>query len=522
MMRATTSASTLFSARRLLIAAGLAALVVFVAAVIASRQLESRVHHAIVSGLSTTFESTVELGDTRLSFFPLRFRAQSLIVRHHGRVDVPPLLVIQSVAVNFRLLDLWDQVIDRVAIDGMELNVPPSPEVGGSRLPMTREHAGGGTPDVVIRHLTATNTRIAIIPRESGKNPKVWDVFSLDMRDIATDAPASFTASVTNPIPTGNIDITGNFGPWQSGDPGSTPLGGTYTFAADLGTIKGIEGHLDAKGEMDGVLDRITTHGDTTTERFRIPRLNAGSLVLETRYEAVVDGTKGDVELTSVEIELGRSALHAQGVVEGAKGVKGKRVTLKVTSDAVDLADLLTFVISTTPPAAQGTLVLDTAFDLPRDEGDVLDRLVMDGSFRASELRFTSHDTQEKIDTLSRAGQGKPKDLSIDDVASRVEGAFMLANGVLTFKNLVFDVRGASIRLAGTYAMEPRAMNLAGQVRLRASASQTQTGFKSWVLKPFDPLLRNKGAGTLLAIHVRGTADKPDIGLDVGKTLSRK
>jgi hypothetical protein len=53
---------------------------------------------------------------------------------------------------------------------------------------------------------------------------------------------------------------------------------------------------------MDGVFDRITTHGETTTERFRIPRLNAGSLLLKTRYEAVVDGTKGDVELTGVEI----------------------------------------------------------------------------------------------------------------------------------------------------------------------------------------------------------------------------
>jgi len=76
--------------------------------------------------------------------------------------------------------------------------------------------------------------------------------------------------------------------------------------------------------------------------------------------------------------------------------------------------------------------------------------------------------------------------------------------------------------MAGTYALEPRAMNLSGQVRLVASASQTQTGFKSWVLKPFDPLFRNKGAGTLIAIHVRGTADKPDIGLDVGKTLNPK
>ena len=304
-------------------------------------------------------------------------------------------------------------VIDRVAIDGMEVSIPPRPEGGGSRVPMARKSAPGGPPDIVIRQLTATNTRIAIIPRQADKNPKVWDLSSLDMRDIATDAPASFTAEVSNPIPDGNIDIAGHFGPWQSGDPSATPLDGTYTFAADLGTIKGLEGHLDAKGEMDGVFDRIATHGETITERFRIPSLKAGSLVLKTRYEAVVDGTKGDVDLNSVEIELGRSMLHAHGVVEGTKGIKGKRITLRVTSDALDLSELLTFVTSTTPPAAQGSLMLDTAFDLPQDDADVLDRdvldrLVLDGSFRADRLRFTSDVTQGKSTPSAAAGRVDP------------------------------------------------------------------------------------------------------------------
>ena len=60
-------------------------------------------------------------------------------------------------------------------------------------------------------------------------------------------------------------------------------------------------------------------------------------------------------------------------------------------------------------------------------------------------------------------------------------------------------------------------MNLSGEVRLAASASQTQTGFKSWALKPFDPLFRNKGAGTLIAIDVGGTADKPPLGWMLGR-----
>lgn len=518
-MRATTSRSTRVWLGRLLIAAGVVALGLVVLAAIGRRQLEARVHQVVVSKLSTALESTVELGAIHLSFFPLRFEAAALTVRHHGRVDVSPLLAVQSLRVDLNVLDLWHQVIDRVVVDGMELNIPPRPEGGGPRVPMTRTRTGGGAPDVVIRHLTATNSRIAIIPREADRSPRVWDLFSLDVRDIATDAPAAFTASVTNPVPTGNIEISGSFGPWEAGAPGSTPLDGTYTFAADLGTIRGIEGHLDAKGEMGGVLDRITTQGDTVTERFRIPRLDSAGVALTTRYDAIVDGTKGDVELTSVNIGLGQSKLHASGVVHGTKGISGKRVTLEVTSDAIDIADLLTFLTNTSPPTARGTLQMDSDFDLPRGEGDVLDRLVLTGSFRANELLFTSDTIQDQIDTLSRSGQGRPKDASIDDAASHVAGTFALARGVLTFRPLTFDVRGASIRVAGTYSLDSRVMNFAGQVRLTASASQTQTGYKSWLLKPFDSLFRNKGAGTLLAIRVGGTAGKPEIGLDVRRTL---
>ena len=85
------------------------------AAAIASREFEPRVRQAIVSRLSTSLESQVELGDIRLSFFPLRFRAESLTVRHHGRVGVPPLLVIQPLVVHLNLLDLRGRAVMRIA-----------------------------------------------------------------------------------------------------------------------------------------------------------------------------------------------------------------------------------------------------------------------------------------------------------------------------------------------------------------------------------------------------------------------
>ncbi len=77
------------------------------------------------------------------------------------------------------------------------------------------------------------------MPREAGKNAKVWDIFELDMKNLRGGEPATFTAALINPIPYGKIETSGTFGPWQSEEPGDSPLSGEYTFAADLGTING-------------------------------------------------------------------------------------------------------------------------------------------------------------------------------------------------------------------------------------------------------------------------------------------
>jgi hypothetical protein len=49
--------------------------------------------------------------------------------------------------------------------------------------------------------------------------------------------------------------------------------------------------------------------------------------------------------------------------------------------------------------------------------------------------------------------------------------------------------------------------------------SETQTGFRHFLLKPFDGLFRKRGAGTRLAIRITGTVEQPKVALDVGRTL---
>jgi hypothetical protein len=167
-------------------------------------------------------------------------------------------------------------------------------------------------------------------------------------------------------------------------------------------------------------------------------------------------------------------------------------------------------------------LIIDAAMDLPQGKAPILDRLDLEGSVRAEKVTFTNNAVQEKIDELSRRGQGRPGDTSIDDVASRLAATFSLHKGVFTYKALSFHVEGASVKLDGTHSLRSKAVDLNGVVLLDATVSETMTGYKSWLLKPFDGLLKKDGAGTRLVINVAGSQDQPKIALDVSKTLHGK
>jgi AsmA-like C-terminal region len=512
---------------RIIIIALIAVIIVAgVGVAVSMRSIEPRLQEWLKASLSESLDGDVELGTVRLTWVPLRLHASNLTVRHHGRTDIPPLVIVQTFTMDLRPTDLWSSTIDRAWVDGLEINIPPKdPDTGKRPLPFRGDGSGDGGGDadtgqgLFIRRLTATNTRLAVIPQESGKNARVWDIYELDVRNIGNGEPASFTAALLNPLPYGTIDASGHFGPWQSDAPGSSALSGQYTFAADLGTIDGLAGQLTAIGDMRGTLEEIATTGETHTPDFKLTELDGISLPLSTTYDAMVDGTKGDVELKSVNITMGKSTLTAAGRVEGTKGVKGKRIIVNVKSTATDLSELLQLTSKAARPVADGVLTIDAAMDLPQGKQPVLERLSLAGSVRADQLTFTNEALQGKIDELSRRGRGKPGDDTINNVASKMATTFTLEKGAAVYRNFSFSVRGATIRLDGTHSLKTKAVNLSGAVLLSASMSDTQTGLKSWVLKPFDGLFRKGGAGSRLAVTVQGTQDQPKLEFDFKRTL---
>jgi hypothetical protein len=65
----------------------------------------------------------------------------------------------------------------------------------------------------------------------------------------------------------------------------------------------------------------------------------------------------------------------------------------------------------------------------------------------------------------------------------------------------------------GVYSMDGNIFEFKGHVRTDATASQMVTGWKSKLLRPFDPLFERDGAGLQLPIAVSGTTGDIHFGL---------
>ena len=194
-------------------------------------------------------------------------------------------------------------------------------------------------------------------------------------------------------------------------------------------------------------------------------------------------------------------------------------MALDIVMGQARVEDVLRMAIKTESPM-QGALQLTTKFLLPPGEADVADRLRLDGRFTMARVRFASYDVQGKINELSHRSRGLGPDQRSDRVVSNFQGRFRLADGRLTLPSLTFSVPGANVQLAGRYALKPETLDFTGALLMDAKVSETQTGIKSLLLKVVDPLFRRNGR-TTIPIHVRGTRNEPDFGLDVGRVFKR-
>ena len=282
---------------------------------------------------------------------------------------------------------------------------------------------------VLIGEVRADDASIEVLRAQSDKPPREFPIHHLDLHDVSFDRPAQFHALLTNAIPKGEIDATGEFGPWEAEEPSETPADGHYTFQnADLGTLKGLRGILSSKGQFSGPLDYLAVQGYTDTPDFGL-RTGGKPMALHTDFSALVDGTNGDVILKGVTAKFLHTTLLVSGkIVDVSKDIKGRTIFLNASSDNARIEDLLRLAVKSDEPLMTGSANLKTTIDIPEGARRSSRPYEACGAFGVGNAQFTSATVQEKVDTLSRKGQGKPKDTDISEVASDLRGNFRVAN----------------------------------------------------------------------------------------------
>lgn len=434
--------------------------------------------------------------------------ADSVAMHLNGDQSRPPLFQIQKVFFTIDLGVLFQpkKTVNFVALDGMDINVPPKGQRGGWG-------GTGANSNVMIQKVQITNAALVLLPQDTSRKPLRFHIARLNLQSVGVNTAMRYNADLTIPKPPGTVKSTGNFGPWNASQPGDTALQGDYTFDnADLGIFAAIAGTLSSKGTFDGSLNAVNVRGTTYTPNFEL-KMAGNPLPLATTFEAEVDGTNGNTVLKPVRARLGHTEFTTTGAVIKHEEYSKRSINLKVNMPNGNMRDLLRLAMKG-PPFMEGFINMNATIDVPPLTSRVKEKLILDGSFDLRDTKFLKSTIQDQIDNLSRRGQGHPKDQEIDEVVSNMQGAFHLENQVMTFRSLAFEVPGAAVILAGNYNLGNDTLDFHGALKLQAKLSQMVTGWKHILLIPADPFFEKNGAGTFLRIKIDGDAHHPHFGLD--------
>jgi hypothetical protein len=400
--------------------------------------------------------------------------------------------------------------VGTVHVQGLVINIPPA----DLRQKVNNPKRRLGKIKIRVDAILCDDSELVIGTNKPDKDPRVFTLKHIVLRDLGPNSPWPYDAILTNPVPRGEIHATGTFGPWKMEAPGDSNLSGRYTFEhADLDTIKGIAGVLHSTGNFNGQLDRIAVHGKTQVPDFSLDTANH-PMPLTTEFQAIVDGTSGDTYLERIDAKLGGSRFLCSGAVVNVKG-QGHKIHVSANMRDGRIEDFLELAAPTRPVPMTGSLALNSELDIGTGDESVTKKMTLKGTFGMEQIHFTNPDIEDKVDILSLRARGETENLKpgAPDVRSRMLGEFSMRKGQLTFTRLEYVLPGGDVKLSGTYILEGRIVDLTGKVQTTAEISEmVASKWKKWLLKPLDPFFKKKGWGAVIPVKVTGSNGKVHFG----------
>jgi AsmA-like C-terminal region len=475
----------------------------------------------VVQALQEDFHGTVTFSSFHPTVFPYPgcVAEGATLVRPGAGANSRPLASAQKLIIRARYIDLLARpgFIARIEVRGLQIHVPPVGTMPA--LPHSQNPSSTRLGEVVA------NNSLLEIARKDGE-PLRFQTHRLTLNSVSRKEAMTYDVALLNALPPGEIQSHGHFGPWNSDDPGQTPVSGTYRFEhAYLGVFRGIDGVLNSHDNYQGTLGKIETHGSLEVPDFKVWRAGR-STPLVSRFDALVNALNGDVHLEHVETRIVKTNVLARGAIEEVPGPSRKTTSVDLNVSHGRIQDVLRLFIKEPRSPIVGTTSFQAHATIPPQGRPFEQEIELTGDFGIDDSHFTKTETQKKVEELSERSQGKKVDdkakAEADDeedasrAISDLKGHVVLKNGLATLTDISFSIPGATAYMHGTFNLLNEKLDFHGVLKTQAEFSKVGGGgIKSIFLKPLDAVFKKKPKGAEVPVKMTGTYSHPEFGLEI-------
>ena len=466
----------------------------------------------VVPSLEDTFKTRVMARQFRRFYFPSPgCEADEVVLAHpENRAGAPPLATVRRMTIRGRYIDLLFRPshIETIQLDGLQVRVPPPSERNFS------EQSDSASSKATIGFVVVKNATLEIASEER-KEPLRFEIHDLRLTSVAAGTPVNYEVRMTNPVPRGELESEGTFGPWTDGRLEGTPLHGSVKFTdGQLDDLAGIGGTLQSELKFRGTLDSVDIKGSATSTDFHL-KTTQHRISLAAQFEVLLNALKGEARIQQVNAKMGQTPFRVQGSVAKNAKVGRRETVLDFAIPRGRVEDALWLFNTAAKPPMIGPASGSAHVRIPKFGAGFLKGLELNGKFEIADGGFQK-DTQAKMNHLSARAQGikidagnEPAEVTTEALDSDV----MIRKGSAYFPELFFMIPGAHARLQGTYDLDSHEVKMQGNLWTLATISQDSDGIKSILLKPIDPLFKRKHSGARVGITLSGDVDNPKIGV---------
>jgi hypothetical protein len=434
-------------------------------------------------------------------YFPPGCVAEGVVFQKNS--SGPPFITIRRLTIRSNFFALLHRHVNIIRAEGARVNWQE-----------TQHQSHSSSRTTVIDRLVADDAELEIL-RESSDGPLRFVFRKFEVKNLRGPGQSSFAAELQNPLPRGELRVSGHFGPWNNWNPGKTELDGKYALAgADLGVFHAIEGLVSSTGEFKGMFENLNVQGTAAVPQLRVASTHHG-LPLKAIFAMNVNGATADVFVRDVKAQFGRNELNVHGTI--ARGAQGRRVAnLDIDCERGRIEDTFYPFIHSPKAAIEGAVKFRMHVTIPPGKEKFEKKLGLTSTFHIENARFTHEETQLKLSKIAQAPHQKHPDPA---TPVTFQGQVSVHDGVARFSELRVEDADASANLHGNFGLLDHSVNMHGELKTAASLAKTTHGIKAIFAKVIEPFFKKQPHETVVPVRIGGTYSHPQFGLDLSKKM---